>query len=203
MHRVIKYIPYTLLLVSNISCRHSMKAVDYAAYVNNEKNGLKKTVEVDGWSFCTQYRPYEYVMLMENKGNSQGYDFSKRLSQLRGTAWFTLSIKRIDNSTSPMRYGISSIEDYNRRLNYYLNEAVNDIKLVYDKDTLHPESYLFENNYNLSPEETMVVGFYLPRGDDHPGKEMRFSLVDRIFKSGIINAEYSSRVLEKIPALVY
>jgi hypothetical protein len=180
-----------------------MKAADYIRYINNKENGFKKILQIEGWNFCMQYRPYDYIMLMENKGQLNGYDLEKRKSELNGTAWFNISIKRIDNSITPLRYGISSIEEYNTRLNYYLNEAEKDITLIYGSDTLRPVSYLFENNYNLSPQETMVVGFYLPKGENDPRKNMQLSFIDRVFKNGIIKAEFSEDVLKNIPNLVY
>ncbi len=203
MRKATNLIVYGLMFFCCFSCKHSMKAADYIRYINNKENGFKKILQIEGWNFCMQYRPYDYIMLMENKGQLNGYDLEKRKSELNGTAWFNISIKRIDNSITPLRYGISSIEEYNTRLNYYLNEAEKDITLIYGSDTLRPVSYLFENNYNLSPQETMVVGFYLPKGENDPRKNMQLSFIDRVFKNGIIKAEFSEDVLKNIPNLVY
>ena len=128
---------------------------------------------------------------------------TKRMEELKGTAWFNISFKRADNGTSPMRYNISSIEEYNQRLNYLLNEAKNDLKLVYDTTILTPVSYVFENNYNLTPQETIIVGFYLPHGEERPNKKMQLSYDDRVFKNGIIKATYSQHSLQNIPGLTY
>lgn len=203
MQKEVSWFLLVLVVVSAVSCRKYMHAEEYIRFVANKANGLKKVAAVDGWEFCMQYRPYDYILLMENKGKAEGSKYDKRVAELQGTAWFNISIKRVDNSISPLRYGVATIEEYNYRLNYYLNEAAEDIRLVYDKDTLWPMSYLFENNYNLSPQETMVVGFSLPKGEKYPQKDMRLSFVDRVFKNGIINAEYSGKTLKNIPTLVY
>ena len=203
MQEVIKYIVFGLLVFGFASCRRSMRTADYARYINNAEHGYKKTTQVDGWEFSMQYRPYDYIMLMENKGDPKGYNIEKRKAELAGTAWFSISIKRIDNSISPLRYGITSVEEYNTRLNYYLNEAAKDIKLIYDADTLQVVSYLFENNYNLTPQETMIAGFYLPKGEDYPKKKMQLSFTDHVFKNGIINATYTEEVLKNVPNLMY
>jgi len=185
------------------SCRRELKAADYVRYITNTDNGCKKTMQAAGWEFCMQYRPYEYVMLNENRGNPKGYPFAARKAQLQGTAWFTISMKRTDNSPSPLRYQAASLDEYNERLNYYLNDAGKDIKLVYDSDTLWPMSYVFENNYNLSPQQTMIVGFRLPKNEDKPTRNMQLSFVDRVFKNGIVNATYPKDVIERIPNLIY
>lgn len=194
---------YLVLLFAFTSCHHKMRPAEYISYMNKKGNGIKKIQVVDGWEFCFQYRPYDYIMLLENKGNSKDYDFDKRKEELRGTIWFSIKIKRLDNSISPLRYGITSSEEYNSRLNYYLNEAQKDVRLIYDKDTLQVASYLFENNFNLTPDQTMLTGFYLPQGESYPQKRMHLSFTDQVFKTGIVNAEFSEETLKNIPTLTY
>ncbi len=191
------------LMLCCAACRHSLNISEYSKYISDKENGLKKISVIDGWEFCMQYRPYDHILLMENGGKVSGHDLDKRKTELAGTAWFNISIKRTDNSITALKYGIGSLEEYNERLNYYLNEAANDIRLIYGRDTLSPMSYLFENNYNLAPQETIVIGFSLPEGELSPNKNMRLSMVDRVFRNGIINAEFSVETLKKIPALVY
>ena len=180
-----------------------MKVADYVSYVHTKESGLIKTTAIDGFEFSMQYKPDDYIILMENKGNLLNENYEKRKSELKGTAWFNISIKRADNNITPLKYGVSSLEEYNTRLNYYLNEAKKDIWLVYGNDTLRPISYLFENNYNLTPQETMIAGFYLPKGEDFPRKNMQLSYNDGVFKTGIIKATYTERSLNSIPELQY
>ena len=191
-----------LLLSCWVACKKDLKEQEYVSYINDKNNGLKKVIQIDGWEFEMQYRPYDYIALLENKNEVSDSVSKDRIAQLKGTAWFSIMFKRIDNQITPLRYGVSSIDEYNDRLNYYLNHAIADIKLLYGKDTLYPKSYLFENNYNLTPQETMIVGFYLPDGDSYPQKKMRLSFFDRIFKNGIINAQYPASTLNHIPNLV-
>jgi len=178
-----------------------MAMPQYVQYVNSADAGLKKSSVVDGFEFDVQYKPHEYIVLLENSGKVTRDAMTKRLVELKGTAWFNIAIKRVDNQKTPLRYGISSLEEYNARLNYFLTEAQGDIWLVYGRDTIRPQSYLFENNYNLTPQETMVVGFALPGGDDHPKKQMQLSYNDRVFKTGIIKANFSETSLKHIPIL--
>ena len=125
------------------------------------------------------------------------------MESLKGTAWFNISIKRADGSITPLKYGIANLDEYNQRLNYFLNNAKDDIRLIYDADTLRPSAYLFENNYNLTPQETMVVGFTLPVSEDRPEKAMQLSFTDQVYKNGIIKVMYSREVLNKIPGAIY
>ena len=203
MLKVINCIVCIVFLLAFASCKKNLGGADFVSYVLNRDNGLQNKIAVDGFEFCIQYRPYDYIILLETRGNFKGYNLEKRKSDLKGTAWFSLTIRRVDNIITPLRYGISSIEEYNKRLNYYLNEAKYDLWMMYDMDSILPVSYLFENNYHLTPQETMIIGFMLPKGKEFPDKDMQFAYNDRVFKTGIIKSTITEKALNKIPNLVY
>jgi len=203
MRTVTKVCFFLVMLMSVSACRQQLKTDAYINYVKGNDNGLKRSIEVDGWQYSFQYKPYDYIVLMESRGDLKSFDVKKRLAELKGTAWFNISFKRTDGTVTPLKFNVSTLDEYNERLDYYLNEAAKDIKLAYGADTLLPVSYLFENNYNLTPQETMIVGFYLPKTDDHPQRDMQLSYNDHMFKNGIIKATYSKAVLNNIPNLVY
>ncbi len=202
MKTVIKYVSVIAMLAAS-SCKQNLPAGQYVKYVVSKDNGMRKEVDLDGWNYVIQYRPYDYIVLVENSASKGHIDIAKRKDELRGTAWFNISFRRTDGSVSPLRYNISSIEEYNTRLNYFLNEAKENISLTYGKIVLKPISYLFENNYNLTPQETIVVGFALPKGEAQPSKEMQLAYTDAVFKNGIIKAKYSPEQLNNIPNLTY
>lgn len=203
MRKVISSFVFIVCCALIGSCKKSLNRADYIAYINKPENGLKKNFIIDGFEFAIQYRPTDYVLLVESRNSTVGYDLNKRRTELDGTAWFSIGIRRLDNQTTPMRFGITSAEDYNKRLNYFLNEVQKDLWLTYDHVDIPPTSYLFENNYNLAPQETMLIGFMLPSGTSVPQKEMQLCFNDRVFRSGIIKARYSEEVLHHIPNLVY
>jgi len=181
--------------------RHSLNQTEYVRYVQNDKNHLKKAVKMQDMEFDIQYKPYEYIMLLESR-NNPAYDKAKRLKQLEGTVWFNISFKKTNTEMSALKEGAASLDEYDQRLNYFLNYAAKDIVLVYGGDTLKPASYLFENNYNIGPEETMVVGFIFPGKDQKPIKDMQISYYDRLFHNGIIKASFSAATIKDIPNLL-
>lgn len=190
-----------LVMLSLCACRKGLPPQQYVQYVQDAKNGLLKNVQVSEWEYKIQYRPAEFILLTEGKTVSDGKVRKKRNEQLSDMAWFNISFQHIDGKISPLRYALSSRGEYDLRLNYFLNEAARSIKLICNwKDTLTPTSYLFENHYNLTPQETMVVGFHLPSGAID---EMQLSYEDRIFKTGIIKTIFRKEDLDNIPKLVY
>lgn len=192
-----------ILLCCMCSCAHQLGKEDYVQFVKDNKNGLNKTIEAGEWVFSMQYKPYDYILLFESNGDMKSDQIKERRSMLKGTAWFNISFGLAGKSISPMRYNLASTEEYNVRLNYFLNEARQNVQLVYGTDTLRPSAYLFENNFNLAPMETMVVGFDLPGESDRPEKDMWLSYNDLLFKNGIIKAKYTTEVLNAIPNLSY
>ena len=76
------------------------------------------------------------------------------------------------------------------------------MRLIYGTDTLSPMSYEFENHFNLTPQETMMVGFCLPKSESAPEKDMQFSYNDQELKNGIIKVMFSKNIMKSIPNLV-
>lgn len=199
MKKVISFCWLVFVPFFFIGCKKSLKGNEYTGFIKEEKNGLKKTVSIDGWEYTFQYRPYDYILLQEHDERGA----KKRKNELKGTACFTIKIKRADNSVSPLRYNLETRDEYDRRLNYFLNAAAKDIRLLYNgTDTLYPVAYEFENNYNLTPEETMLLGFTLPNKDELPKEDMQLSFNDQVFKNGIIKVKIKKEDLNNIPNLI-
>ncbi len=200
MNKVVSHIFLAVLLLSITACKRHLNGPNYIKYITDEKNGLNKMVQIGDWEFEMLYKPSDYIMYMESKGDKQ-YDWNTRSKNLTGTVWFNISFKRKSADVSPLKYNVSSLEEYNMRLNYFLNYAPKDIALLYGKDTIKPMSYLFETNYNLTPQETMVVGFDLPGRPEAPQKDMQLVYYDQVFKNGFIKATYSIESIDKAPRL--
>lgn len=194
----IRFFIVAISLLTLSGCRRSADRLSYAKFVRDEKNGLSRTLSIDGWQYIVQYRPAELIMLQEGMS---GQD-SRRKDGLRGVASFTIKIKRADNSASPLRYNLATREEYDQRLDYFLNAAAKNIRLLYGNDTLYPAAYHFETNYNLTPEETMLVGFLLPAKDEAPKRDMQLSYNDELFKNGIIKVTIKKEDVDNIPNLV-
>jgi hypothetical protein len=179
MRKETKILIAVLSMFAMAGCHKKMVSPsDYVKYISAENNGLKKTVIVSGWEYSLQYRPSEFIVLSESQGQWTKKNMQARMNQLSGVAWFSITIKRVDNSISPLKYGVSSNEEYERRLDYFLNKAKTNIWVTYGSDTLVPVSYLFENNFNLTPQETMLAGFLLPNKDKAPDRDLQLSYLD-------------------------
>lgn len=176
-----------------------LSAEDYISYVENEENGMVKNIEIDGWKYNIQYKPADYILLHEHNTEAENRE---RKKQLEGTAWFNITVIQKDGKGSPLRYHVNTQEEYQSRYNYYLYQAGSDISLVWNGDTLHPVSYIFENNYNLAPQETMVAGFILPEKATEKVTDVQLVYKDRLLGTGIIKAKFYQKDISSLPQLI-
>src|ERR1700743_396406 len=115
MKKGINLICSLALFAGFYSCRQNLHTAAYADYVQNEKNGLKKTIQLQQWEYTMQYKPVDYIILMENKGNNNSY-VNRRKADLKGTIWFNISFKVGEGGMEPLRYALQTRADYDRRL---------------------------------------------------------------------------------------
>lgn len=186
-----------LLLVAGLgACNSKMSQKKYLAYVTDIDNGLKSQTVVGPWEYEIQYKPYNYIIYSENRKGISDEVYRQRLETLKGTAWFNISFKKKGAAQTPLKEGIAGLDEYNSRLTYFSYEARRDITLLYNGQQLQPMSYLFETNYGLTPQETIVVGFRLPEDRD-PEDDLQLSFHDRVFGNGIIKATIKAADLQK------
>ena len=96
---------------------------------------------------------------------------------------------------------MTEIAEYNDRLNYFLIEAGENIRLLYgDKESMETIAYHFENNYGLTPMDVMVVGFEIP--DAVPTEDLVLEYEDKLFNGGIIKVKISKEQIAAIPEII-
>ncbi len=200
--RVTGSIGIVMSLMVLTSCRSTPKdGQALVAYVDEPSSGCQKNISIAGWEYSMLYKPAAYIL--EKEHVKVHTDYNARMSQLEGTVWFNIKISRSDKSISPLKYQVTSVEQYEQRYQYMMSEAASDITMLYGANTLHPISYAFETNYNLTPEETLVVGFALPDGIKYPEQDFQLTYRDKIFNNGIVKATYRIKDIEPLKKLTY
>ena len=196
-----------LLLAGCSRSPQTLAGNDLIRFVEDTDHGLKKEVKAGDWTYELQYKPVDYVIAVEGRGNVNEAVYRDRRKELDQTLSFNVSFKNEQEKTEPLRIGIKDMDEYNHRLSYYLNEANHDFALIADGDTLYTAGYVFEPNYNLLQEQKMVVSFSLRKheqttGNEHP-RNMQLVFKDRVFNNGIIKATWSEDDLSAIPTLKF
>jgi hypothetical protein len=198
MKKAIKHLTVSVLVLLSLlnlcSCNNQPKRFtkeEIIAYSQTGKSGWSKGISVAGVKYDVSYRHPSLIFAIEDDVGSliEGRD-----SLLRTSYWFNIDISIDGFNQSPLRYQLSSLEEYNMRLDYFLNRAIHDVWLEDGKDTFRPTSYWFENNHNLIARETIVLGF---DNREINGKTVQLAFNDRLFRNGIIKANFQKEDLDK------
>jgi hypothetical protein len=198
MKKAIKHLTVSVLVLLSLlnlcSCNNQPKRFtkeEIIAYSQTGKSGWSKGISVAGVKYDVSYRHPSLIFAIEDDVDSliEGRD-----SLLRTSYWFNIDISIDGFNQSPLRYQLSSLEEYNMRLDYFLNRAIHDVWLEDGKDTFRPTSYWFENNHNLIARETIVLGF---DNREINGKTVQLAFNDRLFRNGIIKANFQKEDLDK------
>lgn len=185
------------LCIAGQACNRKLNDQEFLAFAKDFDNNIHKTIVVGEWNYDVQYKPSRLIVINERITNAD--EFIKREKQLSGTVWFNISIKHVKENCNPLKFKVSGTEEYNERLDYFLNAAREEITLDYGNTRLKPTGYLFENNYGLTPNETMVVGFEIP--DEAPREDMLLVYNDRLLRNGIIKIMFYKKDTKKISLL--
>lgn len=198
---------YILLLVpffTILGCKEkTLQPAEYIRWVENVENGLRTEKVINGYYFRLQYKPDNYIVLRE-LGVENSYNtslFNRRKAELDSFYYFNLDISSADKSKSILSNQLNNNEEYYSRLNYFTSFAQQDIKLISNKDTISCALYHFERTYDLSPFNTIVIGFKQPKNKEFLKKDLQILFDDKVLSVGPINFLLDRKKLKKIPKL--
>ncbi len=184
-----KTIPYSLL---------PSELVDWVQDVNN---GLKQEKTIGEISFSLQYKPYSYIISMEERSDSISASIvGSKTKELEGMEYYDFKIKLNNGSGEVLKYNLSSVEEYAKRVEYFSFQMNKDLWLVEGSDSIPCSLFHFERGYDAAPYSTFLLGFAhnkKPKTDN----EISFVFQDRIFQKGIIKFSLNRSKLENIPKL--
>lgn len=200
MRRVSRILIAIVAVIGVTACnsRELLTAEEYVRFMERDGNGFRKQVKTGTYNYTFQYKSPEYIMLKEQRGN-QTTVADKRLHQLDSTVWFNVMI-HTGSKINPLKADAGSLGEYNKRMNYFLSDAVRNFKLTYgDQGEMKCIGYLFENNYGLTPMDVMIIGYRIP--DKRAAREMQLTYDDELFDYGPVKVTISAEKLTSIPKL--
>jgi len=106
-------------------------------------------------------KPSDYVVCTESSNEAITQQEQKKLlSEIDGVKYFDLRITLDSEGHDLIRYRLLKDEDYDLRIKYYDFQFQNDICLIDSRnDTVHAVLYHFENNSQITPYNTISIGF--------------------------------------------
>jgi hypothetical protein len=183
------------------SCRNELKPKEYVNWIKNKQKGLLVEKEKDSYLFRLQFKPEEYMALIETRGeNTVDTSFQKVLENYSGMEYYDFMIAVKNSNNEVMKYDIKSPTEYFEKVDYMAFKMQNRFTLIADKDTLPCKLFHFERNYNTSPESHFSLGFEVPK-NGVANRKLIYN--DEIFGVNEIELEIQGESISKLPKLKY
>lgn len=156
------------------------------AYLENEENGLTKSISKGKYLVQTSYRPFDLIWYEEDldANTSSRYDYF---------------ILRISHDNKNPTNELAGSDDY-LKANQYLNQLFEDVRLVTDSDTLRPIETLASPMYGMTPQASVLLAF-----DTDLRKQqgsIHFIFKDSQLKTGRSEFEFKANDFKNIPTLI-
>jgi hypothetical protein len=136
---------------------------EYARWVENPDNDLKKVKMIGDYTITLQYKPVDYVIVMEEQKHQLPEDMvSQRRKTLEDLHYYSLRLESTDKQVRVMDIGNNTDQDYYDKISYFSYGMQEDISLVSGNDTLQCKLYHAERNYELTPYLDFVLAFENP-----------------------------------------
>lgn len=192
---------YILLVgFSIIACKGKLSPKEYVKTIRSEEMGLVQTSGNENFNFSIQYKPLEYIAIMEQRNNASKETVSSRTKELKGLQYYNIKIQSLKGE-DVLKSGIQEEKEYYNRLNYLSTFLKQDLYIIQGKDTLSPALYQFERNYGLAPYATAVVAFEEPDSIHKYNKE--FIIQDKVFTQQEFRLKFNQEQIKKIPTLKF
>lgn len=193
-------ITVALLLLLFTGCGHpgSLAPKAYMQYIEQDKDLMRKVVAGSNEYTICLATP-EYMACKEADKNDPANKITARIKELSGYLYFMIKLGTTADSrkANPQAAADNRAAHADEMVAYYDQQAAMDISLQCGGRTLRPVTYLFENNYGLVANNTIVVAFELgPVIDD-----LSLTFNDRYTKVPLIKAAFSKNSIQELPRL--
>lgn len=188
---------FILLFNSCQRARLELTPEEYIKYLDNPENGFIKKVTLDDIVYEFHCKTPEYLAVQQNLNSANASFINPRIKQLQSTIWFYVYIKSKSGKVNPLKEKVSGLDEYNQRLSYFLDQAKSSFNLSSGGKPMKQVAYHFENNYGLSPFDTMILGYAI-EGDY---QEIILEYEDRLFNAGLMKITIEENDLNELPTL--
>ena len=169
-------------------------------FVVNMDNGLLKSKVIGEVTYSVKYKPVDYIISQELKGSSIDMNsYKQKYSELSGMQYFDLRVEIDKQNGELLKYGLNTVDEYERRVKYLAFDINTDIQLIDGEDTLQCVMNHFERVYDIVPYATILLGF--KDNGKSQLKEKTIVFHDKLFGKGIIKFTFLPSDLQNIPHL--
>lgn len=183
-----------LILLSLVmpSCKKQLSSEEYATYVSDPANGLRKDQTVGDFELSVMYEPVDYL-LGKSKDTRPAEEQQKEFAAFEH---FQFRIK-LSEGGNILMYKETIQKNEVTRINHFSFEAKRDFMIVAGTDTNYCKLAHFSRNYNLSPTVDLSLAF------DKIDSESDWQLIydDKQFDIGKVKFLFKNDDLRNLPEL--
>ena len=192
---VVNRILFMLIMLLTACGKSTLAPEAYVNWIDDKNNGCIKSETIGKIKYTVIYRPSDYSIAKGYLNKRENY---KTIVPGQHHS-FVVKMEPLDGKTPVLTIDAKAKEEPFERINYYLNEAQYYIEMTEGKDTMPVNNYIYERYYNLSPDQSLVLGFdqKYKLGE----KEITLIIEDKIFNTGKVAFNFSESTLNKIPQL--
>ena len=178
-----------LVVLTMHSCKHSRAVLPPFGYMSYMETDYKKKVISGKTEYTVQLATPTYMACREMDGHPEKdkTTFNKRAAEMNGYIYFIIQVKP----------GSKAIQSPDAMVMYY-QSAAKDMTLISGGRTLKPAIWNFENNYGLTPYNTIVAGFEY-KGEN--AEDMQLVFNDNYTHIPMIKIKFSKEEITTIPQL--
>jgi hypothetical protein len=180
----------------------SLGIKEYMAYIDDPSNGLLKTEEIGDFKISVQYRPVEYISVIEVRDADDDLspaEFSKAMKENENMQFFLLRIAGTLKKEDALLSGLSREEEYYERLSHLIGGIEKNVLLVDGVDTLPCMMHHYERNYKLSDFHNITLIFEKKKDKQAHDKTLIYD--DVMLGIGKIKINITRESINSIPEL--
>lgn len=203
-NKIYIFIFLTICILSSCGMPDTLEYSEYIKWAN-ENEELVKEYTVEPFIYSARYIPYEFNIAKQiEKGNLSKHETDSLTKEYSSFTSFIFKVSCTDSATTPLRYNVTSNEEFSLKLQYCSFNIINDFRLVVGKDTLQCIDATLVQEYTLRPYSIIVLNFESGLIDfKESEKDMTLIYNDYLWGSGILKFKYKNKDLKNIPLLKY
>lgn len=188
-----------LLLMLLTGCmKQILSPPEYVKWVDDKKNGLMQEREENGLLIEAKFKPVDYMIIQAMGGKyTNKLEYDSLSKKFEGFEYYNLRLSSKKAGTSFIKAVAKDDEDFFRLKEYFYFHFNDNIFLEADKERIPCGLYHFEDTYELSKYETVVLGFKL--NNKNTAKERKLVIDSDVLRTGIIKFTFSNDVINDIP----
>jgi len=205
------FLVFLLLNLVVSSCKNGscvLNPQEFISWVNSPENGLVVKQTSGDYVFAIQYRPANYLALLEtdpSRITKQTVDSVTK--ELGGIQQFMLRVELKSGQNNWMQASNKRFDDFDEQINYLSFKMQHDFKYINGQDTVECGIYHFERDYGIRPFGTFLLGFPVMKDQANEGdsisKQDDFKILfkDSAFGDSDIEFLFCRENIIKIPTL--